>query len=163
LLLLALGSMAGGICVSLRPIRRHRTSRKASVLFAIFATLIIPSAMAPTPGTFAVCLLFASLMLVPITGLGSAELEARIGVSQRAEAFSSFLAATMIGGGLGGAINGVLVVPLGAWNIPYLTIGLFGAVALILAGFARRLDGQAENAPTTAEAEGHVHAARDPR
>ena len=162
LLLLALGSMAGGICVSLRPIRRHRTSRKASVLFAMFAMLIIPSAMAPTPGTFAVCLLFASLMLVPITGLGSAELEARIGVSERAEAFSSFLAATMIGGGLGAVINGVLVVPLGAWNIPYLTIGLFGAVALILAGFARRLDGQAENAPTTAEAGRHVHAARDP-
>jgi len=162
LLLLALGSMAGGICVSLRPIRRHRTSRKASVLFAMFAMLIIPSAMAPTPGTFAVCLLFASLMLVPITGLGSAELEARIGVSERAEAFSSFVAATMIGGGLGAVINGVLVVPLGAWNIPYLTIGLFGAVALILAGFARRLDGQAENAPTTAEAGRHVHAARDP-
>lgn len=154
LLLLALGSMAGGICVSLKPIRRHRTSRKASVLFAIFAMLMIPSALAPTPGTFAVCLLFASLMLVPITGLGSAELEARIGVSQRAEAFSSFLAATLIGGGLGGVINGVLVVPLGAWNIPYLTIGLFGAVALILAGFATRLDGQAENAPTTGPVSG---------
>ena len=46
----------------------------------------------------------------------------------------------MIGGGLGGVLNGVLVLPLGAWNIPYLTIGLFAAVAVILAASARRLD-----------------------
>jgi MFS family permease len=162
LLLLALGSMAGGICVSLRPIRRHRTARKASVLFTIFAMLMIPSALAPTPGTFAICLLFASLMLVPITGLGSSELEARIGVAHRAEAFSSFLAATMIGGGLGGVLNGVLVVPLGARNIPYLTIGLFGAVALTLAVRARKLDGSAANAAVPAEADQYVRSGSDP-
>src|SRR6266852_5627168 len=46
----------------------------------------------------------------------------------------------MIGGGLGGVLNGVLVLPLGAWNIQYLTIGLFAAVAVILAASARRLD-----------------------
>ncbi len=140
LLLLALGSVTGGIYVSLRPIRRHKTALKASIMFAVFSALMIPSALAPTAGTYAGCLLFASLMLVPISGLGSAELEARIGKAQRAEAFSSFLAATMIGGGLGGVLNGVLVLPLGAWNIPYLTIGLFAAVAVILAASARRLD-----------------------
>jgi MFS family permease len=109
-------------------------------MFAVFAALIIPSALAPAAGTYAGCLLFASLMQVPISGLGSAEVEARIGKAQRAEAFSSFLAATMIGGGLGCVLNGVLVLPLGAWNIPYLTFGLFAAVAAILAASARRLD-----------------------
>ena len=140
LLLLAIGSMTGGLCVSLRPIRRHRTALKASILFAVFAALLIPSALAPTASTYAACLLFASLMLVPISGLGSAELEARIGQDQRAEAFSSFLAATMIGGGLGGVLNGVLVIPLGAQNIPYLSIGLFTLVAVMLGTAARRLD-----------------------
>lgn len=140
LLLLSIGSMTGGICVSLRPIRRHRTALKASVLFACFAVLMLPSALAPSAGAYAVCLLFASLMLVPLNGLGSSELEARIGETQRAEAFSSYMAATMMGGGVGGVINGVLVVPLGAWNIPFVTIGLFSAAAVALGLFTRRLE-----------------------
>jgi predicted MFS family arabinose efflux permease len=148
LLLLSIGSMIGGICVSLRPIRRQRTARKASILFAVFALLILPSTLATSAGMYAVCLLFASLMLVPITGLGSSELEARIGETQRAEAFSYFLAATMIGGGLGGILNGILVVRLGAWNIPYFTVGLFSLLAVVLAVSARRLDGR----PTPSDA-----------
>jgi len=142
LLLLSIGSMIGGICVSLRPVRRQRTARKASILFAVFALLMLPSALATSAGMYAGCLLFASLMLVPITGLGSSELEARIGETQRAEAFSFFLAATMIGGGLGGVLNGILVVRLGAWAIPYFTIGLFSLLAVVLAVSARRLDGR---------------------
>ena len=112
LLLLAIGSMAGGTYVSLRPIRRRRTARKASVLFAVFALLMLPSILAPTALVYGGCLLFASLMLVPINGLGTSELEARIGEKQRAEAFSCYQAATMIGGGLGSVINGILVEPL---------------------------------------------------
>lgn len=146
LLLLAIGSMIGGTYVSLRPIRRQRTARKASALFGVFALLMLPSTLAPVAGVYAGCLLFASLMLVPITGLGSSELEARIGETQRAEAFSSFLAATMIGGGLGGVLNGVLVEPLGAWNIPYVTIGLFSILAVVLAIAARQTDGNPHSA-----------------
>jgi MFS family permease len=140
LLLLSIGSMTGGIYVSLRPIRRHRTGLKASALLAFFALLMLPSALAPSAGAYAGCLLFASLMLVPLNGLGSSELEARIGETQRAEAFSSYMAATMMGGGVGGVINGVLVVPLGAWNIPFVTIGLFSVMAATLGLFVRRLD-----------------------
>jgi hypothetical protein len=43
----------------------------------------------------------------------------------------------MIGGGLGSVINGILVEPLGAWNIPYLTVGLFSMLAVGLAIAAR--------------------------
>jgi MFS family permease len=137
LLLLAIGSMAGGTYVSLRPIRRRRTARKASGLFAVFALLMLPSILAPSALVYGGCLLFASLMLVPINGLGTSELEARIGEKQRAEAFSCYQAATMIGGGLGSVINGILVGPLGAWNIPYLTVGLFSMLAVGLAIAAR--------------------------
>jgi MFS family permease len=141
LLLLAVGSMTGGTYVSLRPIRRERTVRKASVLFALFAVLMLPSILATTAGAYAGCLLFASLMLVPINGLGTSELEARIGKRQRAEAFSCYQAATMIGGGLGTVLNGILAVPLGAWNIPYISVGLFLALAaalMITARYSRR-------------------------
>jgi MFS family permease len=137
LLLLAVGSMAGGTYVSLRPIRRRRTARKASLLFAAFALLMLPSILAPSALVYGACLLFASLMLVPINGLGTSELEARIGARQRAEAFSSYQAAAMIGGGLGSVINGLLVGPIGAWNIPYLTVGLFSMLAIGLAIAAR--------------------------
>jgi MFS family permease len=137
LLLLAVGSMIGGTYVSLRPIRRERTARKASILFALFALLMLPSILAPTGLVYGGCLLFASLMLVPINGLGTSELEARIGEKQRAEAFSCYQAATMIGGGLGAVLNGILVGPIGAWNIPYLSVGLFSMLAVGLAMAAR--------------------------
>ncbi len=133
LLLLAIGSMTGGTYVSLRPIQRTRTARKASILFAVFALLMLPSILAPTALVYGGCLLFASLMLVPVNGLGTSELEARIGEKQRAEAFSCYQAATMIGGGLGTVINGVLVGRIGAWNIPYLSVGLFSMLAAGLA------------------------------
>ena len=138
LLLLAVGSMVGGTYVSLRPIRREHAARKASILFALFSLLMLPSILAPSAVAYAGCLLFASLMLVPINGLGTSELEARIGEKQRAEAFSCYQAATMIGGGLGAVLNGILVGPIGAWNIPYLSVGLFSMLAVGLAIAAHR-------------------------
>ncbi len=133
LVLLAVGSMTGGIYVSLRPIRRQHAALKAAALLAVFAVLMLPSVIASSAGRYAGCLLFASIMLVPLNGLGTSELEARIGQDQRAEAFSSYQAAMMTGGGLGTVLNGVLVGPLGAWNIPYLSIGLFLVLAVALA------------------------------
>jgi hypothetical protein len=133
LLLLSVGSVTGGTYVSLRPIRRQRMGQKASILFAVYALLVLPSALATSALAYAECLLFASLMLVPISGLGSSEIEARLGEAQRAEAFSSVMAATMIGGGLGNVLNGLLVARLGAWNIPYFTIGTLSLLAVVLA------------------------------
>src|SRR5258708_16355783 len=68
LLLLAVGSVTGGIYVSLRPIRRHKTALKASIMFAVFSALMIPSALAPAAETYAGCMLVASLILVPSVG-----------------------------------------------------------------------------------------------
>lgn len=133
LVLLDVGSMTGGIYVSLRPIGRQHAALKAAALLAVFAVLMLPSVLASSAGTYAGCLLFASIMLVPLNGLGTSELEARIGQDQRAEAFSSYQAATMTGGGLGTVLNGVLVGPAGAWNAPYLSIGLFLVLAATLA------------------------------
>ena len=149
LVLLAVGSMTGGIYVSLRPIRRRRTAGKAAALLAAFAVLMLPSILAPSPGAFAGCLLFASLMLVPLNGLGMSELEARIGEEQRAEAFSSYQAASLTGGGIGAVLNGILAGPLGVWNIPYLAVGLFLILAAGLAVAARRDGGWSGAAAAT--------------
>jgi len=138
LLLLSIGSVIGGTYVSLRPIRRSRTAQKGSVLFAVFAVLMLPSILAPSPVAYGGCLLFASLMLVPLNGLGMSEIEARVGAEQRAEAFSSYQAATMIGSGIGTVLNGVLIGPIGAPHIPYLSVALFLMLAAGLGIAARQ-------------------------
>ena len=138
LLLLSIGSVIGGTYVSLRPIRRGRTAQKGSVLFAVFAVLMLPSILAPSPVAYGGCLLFASLMLVPLNGLGMSEIEARVGAEQRAEAFSSYQAATMIGSGIGTVLNGVLIGPIGAPHIPYLSVALFLMLAAGLGIAARQ-------------------------
>lgn len=125
LLLLATGSVIGGIYVSLRPVQRTRAARKGSILFASFAVLMLPSIFAPSLVVYGACLVFASLMLVPLNGLGMSEVEARVGPMQRAEAFSSYQAAVMIGGGIGTVLNGVLLGPIGATHIPFLSVAIF--------------------------------------
>ena len=138
LLLLSIGSVIGGTYVSLRPIRRSRTAQKGSVLFVVFAVLMLPSILAPSPVAYGGCLLFASLMLVPLNGLGMSEIEARVGAEQRSEAFSSYQAATMIGSGIGIVLNGVLIGPIGAPHIPYLSVAVFLMLAAGLGIAARQ-------------------------
>jgi MFS family permease len=151
LLLLATGSVVGGTYVSLRPIRRRRTARKGSVLFATFAVLMLPSIFAPSAIAYGGCLVFASLMLVPLNGLGMSEVEARVGAEQRAEAFSSYQAAVMIGSGIGTVLNGVLVGPIGARHIPYLSVALFLMLAAGLAIASRQ--GRRRTEPMTPAAD----------
>jgi MFS family permease len=153
LLLLAIGSMTGGIYVSLRPIQRKHTVRKATILFALFALLMLPSILAPSALVYGGFLLFASLMLVPINGLSTSELEARIGEKQRAEAFSCYQAATMIGGGLGAVINGIFIGLVGAWDIPYLSLGLFSMLAVGLA-IAAHHGGRQPGSPASSRGSG---------
>lgn len=137
---LATGSIIGGLYVSLRPPRRSRSAHRAAALFALFAVLIAPSALASTATAFALLLLVASLMLVPLNGLGSAELEARMGREQRAEAFAYYLAATMVGGGIGSTLNGVLIARIGAQHIPLITVGMFAVLSVVLLLVAPRLE-----------------------
>jgi predicted MFS family arabinose efflux permease len=145
LLLLATRSVIGSTYVSLRPIRRGRTARKGSVLFASFAVLMLPSILAPSPVAYGGCLVFASLMLVPLNGLGMSEIEAQVGDEQRAEAFPSYQAASMIGSGIGTVLNGVLVGPIGARHIPYLSVALFLMLAAGLAIASRQGRRRAES------------------
>lgn len=151
---LSIGSVTGGVFVSIRPIARRRPVRTAAILYLVFACLVVPSTFAPTAASFAVLLLVASLMLVPLNGLGTAELEARIGKEQRAEAFAYFMAAMMIGGGLSSILNGVLVTVIGAQHVPLIAIGLFVCLGGSLGAFSirmRRAVRRTADAPVAAE------------
>lgn len=129
---LAMGSVVGGLVVSVFPITSKRPAILAAGLFALFALLIIPSALVPDSWMFGLCLLVVSLMLVPLSGLGAAEVEARIGVVGRGKIFALYLGAVQVGGGLGVTVNGVLLSFLEPDRIPFVTCLLYGVLAIVL-------------------------------
>lgn len=141
LALLALGSCIGGIAVSLRPLRTNDAPRLAGIMLLAFAAMVIPSTLAGSSAAFAMTLLFASLMLVPLNGLGNSELEHRLKAGQRAEAFSWYIAATMMGGGIGSVANGTLAKAFEPKIVPMISASVFaltGVSLLVLRLVGRR-------------------------
>jgi MFS family permease len=132
LAVLAVGSVIGGAVVSIVPISSKRPPIIASALFGLFALLIIPSSLAPNGWTFGICLLFVSLMLVPLSGLGVAEIEMRVGAGGRGRIFALYLGAVQVGGGLGVVVSGVLLSWLRPSHIPIVTSSLYVVLAIIL-------------------------------
>lgn len=141
LALLGLGSVLGGVAVSIRPLRSKDPARLAALLFFAFALMLMPSALAGTAGMFGLTLLFASIALVPLNGLGAAELEHRIGDGRRGEAFSWYIAATMMGGGIGSALSGTLAREFEPRVVPMVSAATFatcGVLLLVIRRVAKR-------------------------
>jgi predicted MFS family arabinose efflux permease len=68
--------------------------------------------------------------LVPLNRLGISATETQVGTEQRAEAFSSYQAALMIGGTIGTVMNSVFASPISARQLPYLSAALFLILAI---------------------------------
>lgn len=135
LALLATSSVIGGVWVSVRPMRSSDPMRTAAAMFVGFAVLVLPSVAAPNRWIFGATLLIASVFLVPLNGLGAAEVETRTSHGQRAEAFAYLMAATQMGSGLGVLLNGVLSERIAPRTVPLLASGLLlmlGAVMTVL-------------------------------
>lgn len=134
---LATGSCIGGLFVSIRPVPYKHPARSAGILFITFAALTLPSALAPNALLFAILLAMNSLMLVPLSGLGAAEVERHLGAGRRGESFAYYNSATRLGGGAGATLNGLLLFFTEAWHVPliasgaYLTTGLGLAVVAV--------------------------------
>ena len=139
--LLAGGSCLGGVAVSLRPGRRRPVLARAAVLFAVFAILTLPAALARTPWLFALALPFNSLPLVPLNGLNASEIEHAVGGENRGRAFGVMNAATRFGGGCGATLNGALLPIVSAGRIPLVSSVdyVFVATVLIAVVGARRV------------------------
>jgi predicted MFS family arabinose efflux permease len=132
LALLATGSCIGGTLASIRPTSRKRPRVSAAVLSFAFAILIVPEALARTPALYGPALVLATLSFVPMVGLLAAEFEARLGSSQRGEGFAYFVTALTLGGSCGYLCNGLLIGPLAASTLPWLSTVVFVAVGLAL-------------------------------
>ena len=131
--LLALSSCIGGAWVSLRPLHPRRTELAAAVMMGVFAISLVPSILAGSAWWFGVALLPASLMLVPLNGIGAAEIEARANHAQRAEAFAYLLAATQMGSGLGVLLNGVVTAHTAPRWVPTGSVVLLATMGALLA------------------------------
>ncbi|MST33027.1 MFS transporter [Acidimicrobiaceae bacterium USS-CC1] len=133
---LAGGSCLGGLLVSFRPLSRRRSVLQAGVLFGLLGVLSLPSALAASASAYLAMLPINSLALVPLNGLGSAELERRLGQGSRGEAFGWFNAAMRLGGGTGATLNGLLLSILRPADVPLLASGVFLCMPVVLAGAA---------------------------
>ena len=137
---LAGGSCLGGLLVSLRPLPSRRPGLQAGVLFGLLGALSLPSALAGSSSAYLATLPINSLALVPLNGVGTAELERRIGRQSRGEAFGWYNAAMRMGAGTGASVNGLLLSVIHPAGVPLIASGAFLAMPLVLAGaaFARR-------------------------
>lgn len=125
LAMLSVGSVLGGIIVSLLPSGSHRPAMLAAALLFVFAALLVPGNLVSGRVAYGATLLFTSLMLVPLTGLCAAEMEQHVGHSGRGRVFALLLGATQVGAGAGVATAGALQPWLAPHDIPYLAVGLF--------------------------------------
>lgn len=140
--LLATSSVVGGVWVSLRPMRAADPMKTAAWMFTVFGITLVPTVFAPSAWTYAISLLFASFLLVPLNGLGAAEVESRTTAGRRAEAFAYLMAATQMGSGLGVLLNGVLTERTTPRNVPLMAAGLLvtlgAAMTVLRVTIARR-------------------------
>jgi MFS family permease len=134
MMVLAAGSCLGGIVVSIRPVRTVRPILVGGVLFLAFGVCILPSAFAPNAVVFGLTLAITSVALVPLNGLGMAELETRVLLGERAEAFGIVMACTQIGGGFSGVLGSFGAAAMRPWQLSLLSACLFSAVGLLLIG-----------------------------
>ena len=135
---LSAGSCIGGAFVSWHPLRPRRYPYWATGLLAAFALSMLPGAFAPSPRIFGACLLVTSLMLVPLNGLGTAEIERRVKPDRRGQVFGIYLACAQIGGGAGSAANGQLLRVLPAARIPLVAASLLAVLSAVTLGIGVR-------------------------
>lgn len=137
---LATGSCAGGLIVSLRPLRSRGNYIPPAMLLVGFAALNVPVVLAPNAPVYGLSLLFSTLAFVPLIGFAAAEFEARLDEGERGEGFAYMFAGIMGGGSLGYLATGLLTGWVGARAMPLIAIGLFlcTAIALFTYGLGKR-------------------------
>jgi predicted MFS family arabinose efflux permease len=129
---LAIGSCAGGLIVSFRPLRSRGNYVRPALVFVAFAALNVPVVLAPNAPAYGLSLLFSTLAFVPLIGFAAAEYEARLDDGERGEGFAYMFAGIMAGGSVGYLATGLLTGSVGARAMPLFSIGLFLCAAIAL-------------------------------
>lgn len=129
--LLALGSGVGGVAASSRLHSTQRADVLAQWFALAFAVLLVPLALAPSPVWLGLALLLSGVPIAPLNALGALVLQEALPAGRRAQGFAIFVAAILVGAGIGNAVTGGLLGTLGARGL----LGASAAVPLSVAAF----------------------------
>jgi len=130
LTLTAVGSAVGGIVAAGRITTGGPVVGPAAALFAAMGVLLLPVAGAPSIVLLGAALFLVGIPIAPLNALGALRLQVTIDPGRQAEGFATYTAAVLIGAGLGQALTGLLLAPLGARGL------LAAAVAVPIAATA---------------------------
>ncbi len=136
LALLALGSGLGGLVASLRVDALTGEARPAGWLLLALAALVAPIAMTAGPVGLGVLLLAAGAPIAPLNALGTIRLQRIVPPGRHAEGFSLYLAAIMLGAGLGQSAVGAALPALGSGPL-FLLAAALPLLAATMVGLRR--------------------------
>jgi MFS family permease len=128
LVLVAVGSAVAGLLTS-GATDLTGARRRAVALLAALGLLLVPVALAPGTVVLGLGLLVFGAPIAPLNALGSMVLSVSIPRGRQAEGFALYLAAILLGAGLGQAATGTLL----AWWGPQVLLAVAGVIPLALA------------------------------
>ncbi len=134
LMLVAAGSALGGIVAALNRQPLGRARLRGALLLTAMGVMLAPAAIAPSLGFLAVALFASGVPIAPLNALGAMLLQRAVPPSRRTEGFAIFVAAILLGAGLGQSITGQMLDVLGPQGLLWLAAGLPVAAAATLLG-----------------------------
>lgn len=114
LALVAVGSALGGVAAAVQRDPRGRLARRAALLLGAFGLLLAPLGLVGTVPALAVALLACGVPIAPLNALGALRLQETLARGRQGEGFAVYVAAIMLGVGIGQSLAGVLLPVTGA-------------------------------------------------
>jgi MFS family permease len=114
LTLVAAGSGVGGIVSTMLPDPVGRARLRAMGLLLAFGVLLVPAALLGSVPLLAVALFLCGIPIAPLNALAALLLQHAIPAGRQAEGFAVYIAAILLGAGLGQSVTGQLLDQLGA-------------------------------------------------
>lgn len=135
----SIGSAAGGLFAAGQRDALAHVRGQACALLVAFALLLVPVAAAGNVWWLGAALLLAGVPIAPLNALGSLVLQQAVPPGRQAEGFAVYIAAILVGAGLGNGLTGLLLDDIGAQALLLLSVVLpLAAAAAVGAAVLRR-------------------------
>jgi MFS family permease len=138
LALTAAGSGLGGLLVSGHDDHLTHPARRAALLLVAFAALMVPAGLAPSMLWIALALFAVGMPIAPLNALGALMLQHEVPPGRQAEGFAVYVAAIVLGAGMGNGATGAFLDQVGAQVLLVAAAVPPALMALVLAPWALR-------------------------
>jgi MFS family permease len=138
LALTAAGSGLGGLLVSGHDNHLTHPARRAALLLAAFAALMVPAGLAPSVLWIALALFAVGMPIAPLNALGALMLQQEVPPGRQAEGFAVYVAAIVLGAGTGNGVTGAFLDQVGAQVLLVAAAVPPALMALVLVPWALR-------------------------